>query len=156
MNWDAIGAVGNVVGGVGMIVTLIYLAAQIRQNSSQLAAQSRFNFYQTRVSLGLVALSDRELLSASIKAQTGQEFDPIETRKLRVIGGLLFVAWEYEVGEVQRGRLGLDEFNVVEKRRIVQVPFMQETWQQFRQTAPPSFVEFMEQHVVGDSASSTP
>ena len=33
MNWEAIGAVGETVGGIGVIVTLIYLAIQVRQNT---------------------------------------------------------------------------------------------------------------------------
>jgi hypothetical protein len=33
MNWDAIGAIGDFVGGIGVIVTLGYLAIQIRQNT---------------------------------------------------------------------------------------------------------------------------
>jgi hypothetical protein len=33
MNWEAIGAVGDFVSGVGVIVTLGYLAVQIRQNT---------------------------------------------------------------------------------------------------------------------------
>ena len=33
MNWDAISAVGEVVGSIAVVVTLIYLAVQIRQNT---------------------------------------------------------------------------------------------------------------------------
>ena len=33
MNWDAIGAVGEIVGAVAVIVTLIYLAIQIRDSA---------------------------------------------------------------------------------------------------------------------------
>ena len=36
MNWEAIGAVGEVIGALGVIVTLGYLAYQIRQNTAQL------------------------------------------------------------------------------------------------------------------------
>ncbi len=36
MNWEAIGAIGEVVGAIGVIVTLGYLAFQIRQNTGQL------------------------------------------------------------------------------------------------------------------------
>jgi len=39
MNWDAIGAVGEVVGAIGVIVTLAYLALQIRQSNRQEAMQ---------------------------------------------------------------------------------------------------------------------
>ena len=33
MNWEAIGAIGELAGAIGVIVTLVYLAIQIRQNS---------------------------------------------------------------------------------------------------------------------------
>ncbi len=36
MNWEAIGAIGEVLGAAGVIITLAYLAVQIRQNSHQL------------------------------------------------------------------------------------------------------------------------
>jgi len=33
MNWEAIGAVGELIGAVTVVITLLYLAIQIRQNS---------------------------------------------------------------------------------------------------------------------------
>ena len=36
MNWEAIGAIGEIVGALGVILTLGYLAYQIRQNTFQL------------------------------------------------------------------------------------------------------------------------
>ncbi len=38
MNWDAAGAIGEIVGAAGVIVTLVYLAVQIRQNTKSLRA----------------------------------------------------------------------------------------------------------------------
>ena len=40
MNWDAIGAVGEVGGAIGVVVTLIYLAGQLRQNTNALRSAS--------------------------------------------------------------------------------------------------------------------
>ena len=33
MNWDAVGAVGEIVGALAVFITLVYLARQIRQNT---------------------------------------------------------------------------------------------------------------------------
>ncbi len=41
MNWQAIGAIGELAGAVGVIATLGYLAFQIRQNTQQLAQNER-------------------------------------------------------------------------------------------------------------------
>ncbi|MGH0032974.1 MAG: hypothetical protein ACQGVC_24545 [Myxococcota bacterium] len=40
MNWEAIGAIGEVVGAAGVIVTLGFLAFQLRQNTRALRAES--------------------------------------------------------------------------------------------------------------------
>jgi len=41
MNWEAIGAIGEILGAMGVIVTLIYLASQLRQNTAMMKAESR-------------------------------------------------------------------------------------------------------------------
>ena len=40
MNWEAISAVGEIVGAIAVVVTLIYLAAQIRRGTSATQAAS--------------------------------------------------------------------------------------------------------------------
>ena len=40
MNWDAIGAIGELIGGAVVIVTIIYLARQVRQNTHQVRLNS--------------------------------------------------------------------------------------------------------------------
>jgi len=40
MNWDAIGAVGETVGAIGVIGSLIYLALQIRKSDQSARAES--------------------------------------------------------------------------------------------------------------------
>jgi hypothetical protein len=35
MNWEAVGALGEIVGALAVLVTLVYLATQIRQNTAQ-------------------------------------------------------------------------------------------------------------------------
>src|SRR5262245_61333352 len=41
LNWQALGAIGEVIGAGAVLVTLVYLAAQIRQNSQQIATNTR-------------------------------------------------------------------------------------------------------------------
>ncbi len=40
MNWEALGAIGEIVGAAGVIVTLGYLAIQIRQNTQSVRASA--------------------------------------------------------------------------------------------------------------------
>ena len=36
MNWDAVGAIAESIGALGVILTLIYLSTQVRQNTAQM------------------------------------------------------------------------------------------------------------------------
>lgn len=40
MNWDAVGAIAEAVGAVGVLITLVYLAVQIRHNSASVDAST--------------------------------------------------------------------------------------------------------------------
>ena len=43
MSIDDLGSLGEFIGSIAVIVTLVYLAFQLKQNTRQLKAQSRFN-----------------------------------------------------------------------------------------------------------------
>lgn len=63
MNWEAIGAVGETVGALAVLLTLVYLAIQIRQNtrSVQAAAVDSANTQVSRIRE--VVLSNADLTS---------------------------------------------------------------------------------------------
>lgn len=55
MDWNALGAVGDLVGSIGVIVSLVYLAVQIRQNSAlivQSTTVARADAYVTSANHG--------------------------------------------------------------------------------------------------------
>ena len=41
MNWEAIGAISQMIGALAVVVSLVYLALQIRQNTKQLEQNER-------------------------------------------------------------------------------------------------------------------
>jgi len=44
MNWDAVSAVSEIIGAVGVVVTLVYLAVQIRNNTKAVRAATYDSF----------------------------------------------------------------------------------------------------------------
>ena len=60
MNWEATGAIGEVVGAAGVIASLMYLAVQIRQNTKSVRrASARQSSEKNAVALrGLADYSD--------------------------------------------------------------------------------------------------
>ena len=53
MNWDAIGAIGEIIGALAVFLTLVYLATQIRQNTTR-----RFRSYRIEGGVTIRDLSD--------------------------------------------------------------------------------------------------
>jgi len=64
MNWDAIGAVGEVVGAIGVIVSLLYLASQVRHSAKTTGdSTARDLFTTTAVYIATMAERDnREIV----------------------------------------------------------------------------------------------
>jgi hypothetical protein len=54
MNWDAIGAVGEIFGAIAVFVSLVYLAVQTRNNTRALRSSA---FHQVRESFSQVSLA---------------------------------------------------------------------------------------------------
>lgn len=48
MNWDAAGAIGEILGAIGVIVTLIYLSKQLRINSVEMRRQGQSDLTNRR------------------------------------------------------------------------------------------------------------
>jgi len=65
MNWDAIGAVGEILGALAVVATLAYLAIQMKQNSASLRIAAILSVALRRSVQGTVQ-SDSET-SASVE-----------------------------------------------------------------------------------------
>ncbi|MFK7865129.1 MAG: hypothetical protein AB8B95_12995 [Pseudohongiellaceae bacterium] len=51
MNWEALGAIAELLGAIGVIVTLLYLSKQIRHNSTQLEGSSTVAVHEYQKSM---------------------------------------------------------------------------------------------------------
>ena len=51
MNWDAIGAIGEIIGAVAVVVTLLVLIVQLRQNTNEMKASTVQSLLDTSTAL---------------------------------------------------------------------------------------------------------
>lgn len=63
MNWDAIAAIGEMLGALAVLVTLIYLALQIKQNTSAVATATYESTMTGFNDINVVVASNPELSS---------------------------------------------------------------------------------------------
>ncbi len=82
MNWDAIGAIGEVLGAAGVILTLLYLAVQIRQSTKATNAASRDATTGHILSFFELGLDNQVIARARHKWSSGGELDDFESEQL--------------------------------------------------------------------------
>ncbi len=80
MNWEAIGAIGELLGAAGVIATLGYLAFQIRQNTRQLAQEAQRTRAQSVRESWAAMGAHAELM---VKDFNGEKLDAVEAVKMQ-------------------------------------------------------------------------
>lgn len=64
MNWEAFGAIGEILGAIAVVVTLFYLARQIRQNTLATRAETTKDLYLASVTSIMELAGNDELAKA--------------------------------------------------------------------------------------------
>lgn len=142
MNWDALGAIGELVGAAAVVLTLGYLAVQIRENSKSSRQQS-YNDLVTRRANNLDKMVESDSFTAIfIAGVRGDELSEVEAQR--------FTSWSLNhVSHVQdvylQWRNGLVEENVWLAERqflavLVELPGFAAWWQVATQYYLPEFI----------------
>ena len=107
MNWDAIGAVGEIIGPIAVVVSLMYLAVQIR-TSSKLAKAQMFQSAvaeQSRVADGVT--NDPENFEVWLKMYGDEKLTTPEYARAsfilsRVMQAMLAIQIGYDNGQISK------------------------------------------------------
>ena len=116
MNWDAIGAIGELVGAGAVVATLVYLAIQTRLTRKAVEESSQYAYQQaTHTAVGMYSDWRRALMGAPhiaaiiVKAQSGEELAPDEYLLYSVCFQDLFLAAASSYRGVIHHTAGYDE-----------------------------------------------
>jgi hypothetical protein len=103
VNWDAIGAVGDVVGGIAVVATLFYLALQIRQNTRMSrAAMTKDLLLASRSAIMDCTSNDR---LAGIWAEIRDDFDDADAARRYTFYQSFFRLYELQFNLSNQGLL---------------------------------------------------
>ena len=83
MNWEAISAVAEVVGVIAIVVSLIYVSVQIRQNTKVARAATRQAIADSTESLTSDLISNGEIAEIFLKHINGEELSAVESFRLQ-------------------------------------------------------------------------
>ena len=101
MDWDAIGAIGEVVGALAVVLTLIYFSRQIRSMQASASAENLTNTQNTEIELRKLGAEYAETIT---KGNAGQELSDADRYRIRnVYDAHVGFAFHYGLIEARSG-----------------------------------------------------
>lgn len=132
MNWDAIGAIAEMVGALSVIASIIYLAYQIRQNTLSNRITAMQNTTDQFTSFGNLMIENRETRETWSKGRKSmQSLSPSEMEVFHYIN--LNLCWYYSSQYFQYLQGAMDEVEWAQSLGLIQsswleYPGTQEWW----------------------------
>ncbi len=145
---DALGNIGDFLGGIGVVVTLLYLAAQIRQNTKMMRGAARQQLAQTSQDTIYRWADYAPAVAAAFNAE---ELEPADEIRLRQLCRGMFRGWENYSYQHRIGLVDSQEWAGVHVtiRKLLAVPTVAELWNDVRDEFSEVFVEEIESIVAG-------
>ena len=96
MNWEAIGAIGEIVGAIAVVLTLLYLARETRKNAQALDATSTREFGFRLSEWHLEAVGNPELNRICLRSagMEEQSYSEAEWWEFRMLAVSLFLIYQ--------------------------------------------------------------
>ncbi len=114
MNWEALSAIAELVGSVAVVVTLIYLSVQIRQNTKSNASAVRQSFYDYTARQMLHGTDSKEFHAMLDRAcMTDQEISSGERFQLIRFFQAVFVGYQCAYFQYKHDALNKEDWNII-------------------------------------------
>jgi hypothetical protein len=145
LNWDAIGALAEVLGAMGVIFSLLYLALQIKTQNVQAKLAARHEIASgLRQASGVYAVGDL----TEILVRANEDYNAIseaESVRLIVVTTNLFRAWEEAFLVQKDGHLGVDMWEVISRdySQTMGASSIRHIWSIRKQIYDPSFQDYV-------------
>ncbi len=142
MNWEAIGAIGEILGAAGVILTLGYLAFQIRQNNRHLVHEAQRARSQS-VRENWASFADNA--EAWVKDQNGETLTAEEA--FRMNAHWVKALFGYQTSFMQLPREEIEANLNLFRGVLATGQSLRATWEIYRDTFNPDFIQYMEENV---------
>ena len=147
MNWDAVGATAELLGAIGVIASLIYLASQIRQSSTVTRLTLQENYVAGLTDVFARIYSDPEVYRVwRLGMTTSDEMSEDDRERLGMLYHSLFqrFALVWEAGELD-STIGKRTLRFIDMSS--QFPATQSWWSRQRGLYDSSFAEYVDDRI---------
>jgi hypothetical protein len=144
-NWDAIGAIGDFGGSIGVFISLIYLAFQMRHSAAETRDASIHSVMELAIQFRAESYSG-ELAEIRLKAATGESLSQLESLKFEGYLSALFELNELVFVQFQKKNLDPEYFEAWERRTsaAMSVQRIQQFWAKTKTGYRSSFVRYID------------
>ena len=156
MDWEAIGAIGEVVGGLAVILTLIYVARQIRQGTGAVLAANHEGMASAIRTMRHAVAQDPALAELVLRGESGNEaLSEVDARRFEEFVQSQFEIWEQAFLNFQQGTIdevtwaGWDGFG---REKMVSRGH-RKVWRKRRLECYEPFREYIDREVFTDDAA---
>lgn len=152
MDWDAIGAIAELLGAVAVIVSILYLAAQVRQSAADVRAEIIHSLHNNQVDLVSKPAVDTVLALGVEKAHIGEPLNREERAQysMWVLAHLI----NHQQIKMEYDRLDVDpDLYASERIRLagmMQTRLAQAVYYKMRDRFTPDYQTYVEQTFVRD------
>ncbi len=145
INWDAFGAIGEIAGSIGVFISLIYLAVQMRSSAAETRDASIHSVMELAIQFRAQSYGG-ELAEIRLKAATGESLSQLELLKFEGYLSALFELYELVFVQYQKKKLDPEYFEAWERRTgaAMSVPRIQQFWAKTKTGYRASFVRYID------------
>ena len=147
MNWDAIGAIGEILGALAVVLTLMYLARQVSEAKNALYLQSTKDSSSLLNEYHALVASSTALASMMAKSISNEEQDLDSGQVLQVQAAMQIQLNSWETMYRQAVVLGdTQRLATVRKAlsQLMEYEFIREAWSEHRMYVTEDFREFVD------------
>ena len=150
MNWDAVGAIGEIVGALVVVITLGYLAIQIRQNTKAVQASALDSSIQAASAIRSHILNSEEVAEiyrlGSLNPTELSETQIVRYRNLMT--NIMWSIWNLYAQSMNAGLpMGMWENQSTLIKRVLDNPGGKWYWDKFGNEYEDSCVEEINKHL---------
>jgi hypothetical protein len=147
---------GEFIGGVAVLVTLVYLAVQVRQNTRTVAAASSQAVTSTSADILMRGAANKDLAQVFLKMISAPDsLDAVERIQAWMYLRAAFRTMENQYYQSRRGLLDESWPGYLQTLGIlIRTPYIREWWRGDRTTFGPLFRELVDEHVSSSEANA--
>ena len=142
--WLTLGA------NLGVVIGIVFLAYELRQNSALLQAEAGRQLNQNQTSLYSELMTSPELAELLAKVNRGEELSDAEKIRERAFYSRLILNWKWEFAEYRAGRLRQDQLPdfawiaLLKNEGFMPTPGLREVWESGKNNREPDFVAYID------------